>query len=87
MVMHAPDGKTHSCHGTFKEVAAQQRLSYSWSWEGAPPMDTLVVFELAREGERTRLKFRHIGFPNEEARANHEQGWTGSLERLARHVA
>ena len=87
VAMHAPDGKTHTCHGTFNEVAAQQRLSYSWSGEGAPPMDTLVVFELAREGERTRLKFRHTGFPSEEARANHEQGWTGSLERLARHVA
>jgi uncharacterized protein YndB with AHSA1/START domain len=47
-------------------------------------MDTLVTFDLSADGESTRLLLTHEGFPADEARDHHNQGWTGSLERLAR---
>ncbi|MQA89202.1 MAG: SRPBCC domain-containing protein [Gemmatimonas sp.] len=86
VAMHAPDGNTHTCFGTFREVEAPRRLSYTWSWEGQPPMDTLVTFELAEDGEMTKLRFSHTGFPSVESREHHKTGWTGNLDRLARLV-
>lgn len=87
VAMHAPDGSTHTCYGAFREVDAPRRLSYTWSWEGQPPMDTLVVFELGEDGNTTKLRFSHTGFSSAEARERHGTGWTGSLGRLARLVS
>ena len=87
IAMHDPEGTTHTCFGEFRDIDDPHRLAYTWSWEGAPPMDTLVVFELAEEGTNTSLRFSHSGFPSDEVRDQHEMGWTGSLERLSRAVA
>jgi uncharacterized protein YndB with AHSA1/START domain len=87
VAMHAPDGNTHTCFGVFRTVEEPRRLSYTWSWEGAPPMDTLVAFELEEDGTDTRLRLSHGGFPSHEVRDQHEMGWTGSLERLSRRVS
>jgi uncharacterized protein YndB with AHSA1/START domain len=87
VAMHAPDGNVYTCIGEFKEIKPTQRLSYTWSWEGQDPMDTLVTFELKPQGQQTALKFLHTGFPSEQERDNHNQGWSGSLERLAKTVA
>ena len=86
VAMHAPDGNTYTCYGTFRDVEEPRRLTYTWSWEGQPPMDTLVAFELAEDGGVTTLNFSHTGFPADEARDRHQEGWTGSLERLSRLV-
>ena len=86
VAMHHKDGPTHTCYGVFKTIEAPERIAYTWAWEGAPPMDTLVTFQLAPEGGRTRLSFAHVGFPNEDVKEQHRMGWTGSLERLAAAV-
>ena len=86
VAMHDPTGNTYTCVGQFREVDEPHRLSYTWSWEGQPPMDTLVAYDLTEAGETTQLRFSHTGFPAEEARAQHEQGWTGSMARLQRTV-
>lgn len=87
VAMHHKDGPTHTCFGEFKRLEPEQRIAYSWAWEGQPPMDTVVTFALIPEGEKTRIEFTHSGFPAEEAREQHRMGWTGSLERLAGVVA
>jgi uncharacterized protein YndB with AHSA1/START domain len=87
VAMHHKDGQTHTCFGVFEDLEPNRRIAYTWSWEGQPPMDTMVTFALAAEGDRTRLDFTHEGFPAEEAREQHRMGWMGSLERLAAVVA
>ncbi len=82
VAMHNKDGQTHTCFGVFKVVEREARISYTWSWEGAPPMDSLVTFEIGGEGAETTLTFTHVGFPSEETKERHEMGWTGSLGRL-----
>jgi len=82
-----PAGETHTCHGQFKELIPNKKVSYTWSWEEQPPIDTLVSFVIKANGEKTDLVITHDGFPTEDMRAHHEQGWTGSLERLVRFMA
>jgi len=84
---NTPDGETHIVVGTFTAIVPNSRVSYTWSWEGRPPMDTLVTFALEGKGRQTQLVFTHEGFPAEDVRGHHEQGWTGSMARLERVLA
>jgi len=84
--MHHKGGNVHSVAGEFREISDGKRLSYTWAWEGAPPMNTLVTFEIKPEGKGTRLHFLHTGLPDENSRNQHNQGWTGSMDRLAKAV-
>ena len=68
----------HLCKVT--EVIPQKKLAYSWRYDGQKG-DSLVVFELFPEGNKTRLKLTHSGlstFPNMPAYApkNFLEGWT-----------
>jgi uncharacterized protein YndB with AHSA1/START domain len=87
VAMHHKEGEIHTCHGTFQTLEPMRRIAYTWAWEGAPPMETLVTFEIEKAGEGTRLAFSHTGFPAEEAREQHRMGWTGSLLRLSDYLA
>jgi len=81
------DGAVHTVCCTFREILEGEKISYTWSWEGQPPMDSLVTFQLREARGKTDLDFTHEGLSNADLRDKHEMGWTGSLERLARAVA
>lgn len=73
------DGRkfTHIC--TIHQVIPNQRLSYTWTYEGIPA-ETLVVFDLFPEGQQTRLRLTHKGLEklpqnDDYARSNFEEGW------------
>ena len=83
---NTPAGDRHVVVGEFKELVPNSKVAYSWSWADQPPMDTLVTFELKPDGDKTALTFSHVGFPMEDIRDHHNEGWTGSLERLGRAV-
>ncbi|GJM44515.1 MAG: hypothetical protein DHS20C21_13570 [Gemmatimonadota bacterium] len=83
----SPKGDQHIAVGTFREIVPGEKVSYSWAWEGQPPMDTLVTFRVKADGDRTQLTMTHEGFPDQEMCGHHEQGWTGSMERLVRAIA
>lgn len=85
--MRNKDGNVHTCIGKVQEVDAPNRLVYTWRWEGGAMgemPDTLVTWELQPVGNGTELVLIHERFPNEEAKGQHEQGWNGCMERLAR---
>jgi uncharacterized protein YndB with AHSA1/START domain len=73
--------------GRFTEVIPVHRLAYSFGWDGSeemPPGSSLVEIDLIdREPGGTLLRMTHSGLPNATACANHEQGWTHYLGRLA----
>lgn len=81
-----PECDTHIVVGEFVELTPNKKVSYSWAWEGQPPIDTLVTFELIADGAKTKLAFSHDGFPTEEQRDQHTMGWTGSMDRLEKTV-
>src|SRR4051812_40046567 len=45
---------------TVKEVIPQNKLAYTWRYDGYAG-DSLLTFELFEEGEKTRLKLTHEG--------------------------
>ena len=92
--MRGPDGTVYPMTGTFREVAAPERLVFV-----ATPIDrdgnvllesvTTVTFEAI--GQRTNLTVHAaaVGLAPVAARmlAGMEAGWSQSLERLAARVA
>jgi uncharacterized protein YndB with AHSA1/START domain len=74
------DGRIH-CE--VKEVIEGKQLSYTWNANDIGA-DTVVTFQLDKEGEGTRLTLTHTGFegamPGAEGR--HAAGWTVAMKSL-----
>ena len=75
-----------TAEGRFTEVIPVHRLAYSFGWRGrddTPPGSGLIEIDLLEREGGTLLRLTHSGLPDAEACANHEQGWTHYLARLA----
>lgn len=85
IVGRLPSGERHRVGGVYREVSPESRLMFSWAWESTPERQSLVTVELKPAGASTRLTLTHAQFLDAAARDRHEEGWTGSLDRLVRH--
>jgi len=68
----------HLCRIT--EMIPQKKLAYTWRYKGHEG-NSLVLFQLSADGDKTRLKLTHEGldtFPKTPAfaRENFVEGWT-----------
>ena len=80
-----PDGEVFYLSGTYREVRPPERLVYTWRWEAEPELgDTLVTVEFHDRSGSTEILLTHELFPTEKARREHEQGWSGGLDNLAK---
>ena len=80
--MRGTDGRRWLTRGLYREVVPQRRLVHTWRWEGSE-IETLVTVEFEPESAgRTRLTLTHSRFARDEARDEHEQGWSGCLAKL-----
>lgn len=93
-LMRSPEGTDHRLRGVYREIAAPERLVFTFAWEdeaGRPGHETLVtvtfVEDGAGQGARTKLTLHQAVFESVEARDSHREGWTGTLDRLAEHLA
>ena len=74
----------------YREIDPPSRLVFTWRWEegeGPKEGETVVTVELAERGEDTLLELIHEGFPSQDARDGHEQGWSSALDRLEASLA
>lgn len=82
--MKTPMGET-TVAGHYTEITPPEKIAFTWRWlddSDWAPVDSLVVFEFKDLGDLTELRLRHTGFPSLESRDNHQQGWSGSLDKL-----
>ena len=80
--MRGADGRNWLTRGVYREVVQHRRLVHTWRWEGSE-VESLVTVEFEPEAPgRTRLTLTHSRFAEDEARDEHEQGWSGCLAKL-----
>jgi uncharacterized protein YndB with AHSA1/START domain len=81
------DNTEYESSGEFLEIIRPERVVMSWRWkDGVPdPGESRVEFTLKAVPEGTELTFIHSQLHDEETRRSHEQGWTGSLDKLEAH--
>ena len=75
--------------GIYREVSPPERLAYSWEWLSEPLCamgETSVVVEFVDLGDSTEIRLTHDGFPEAEAAENHNEGWSGTLDKLAAYL-
>jgi uncharacterized protein YndB with AHSA1/START domain len=82
------DGIEHESSGEYLEVRSPERLVMSWRWlcgEEDPNNESRVEIDLRAVPDGTELTLTHSALFSEETRRSHEQGWSGSLDKLVRH--
>jgi uncharacterized protein YndB with AHSA1/START domain len=80
-----PDGGRMAVRGEFREVEPNQKIVFTWSWDGDEQWENhdsvvTVTFQEATGGTDLRLAHEHL--PSESSRANHEEGWNSALDKL-----
>ena len=75
--------------GEYVDVDPPQRLVYTWNWEHGdanepPHAPTTVTVEFHDRGRRTEIVITHTPFATDVAFRDHQNGWIGCLERVAR---
>ncbi len=81
-------GKPWRIEGRYLEVEPPAKLVYTWTWDNDPALgdpvgsDTLVTVEFLERGGETELVVTHERLATERARAEHDAGWIGCLDRL-----
>jgi uncharacterized protein YndB with AHSA1/START domain len=85
-LMKTPDGEQHDVSGVYREVVANEKLVFTWAWKSTPERESLVTITLKKDGEGTLLTLMHEQFFDQDARDRHNQGWTGSLDKLAAYL-
>lgn len=90
IVMRAPDGSEYPMRGEFREVVVPERLSFTncaVDDEDRPIIDGFTTVLFAAEGEGTRVTVITRGKAVQPIAVQYlqgmEQGWTGSLDKLA----
>ena len=78
-------GERYREHGVFLEIDRPRRLVYTetFTYPDGRTFETTVTVEFADHGGKTELTLIEAGYPDEDTRRGHEQGWPGFLDRIA----
>lgn len=88
VTMVSGEGFEANLVGTYLEIVADQKLSFTWTWRSAeglsPSMRVDIEFLDVESG--TLLVVTHQPFISTEDRDNHQSGWRPCLSNLARFL-
>jgi uncharacterized protein YndB with AHSA1/START domain len=72
--------------GEFVEVVPNEKVVFTFGWDAEDnpirPGSTTVEYTLHPEGDKTLVRLRHMGLPDD-AIGDHTNGWDHYLERLS----
>lgn len=81
------DGSILRIGGEFEVVEAPKKLVYTWSVNGATAAAELVTVFFENHPAGTEITIAHQKIPTDELRDSHEQGWSGCLAGLIKHLS
>ena len=87
VIMEDDKGEIHNVSGVYREVVANERLKFTWSWITTPERESVVTVTFAPSAGGTLLTLLHEQLFDEAARDGHTHGWTGSLVKLEAYFA
>ena len=68
--------------GIYTEIVRPHRLIFTFNWEHET-QKMLVNLTFRPVGNGTEMTLVQTGFDNAERRDNHDEGWSGSFDKLA----
>lgn len=80
------EGQRHPHYGRFLTLEPGRRVEMTWltGASGTRGAETVVLVELAPEGEGTHVRITHRGFYDQESADAHRAGWETAFEALER---
>ena len=85
-VMLAPNGEHHDVSGVYREVIANEKLVFTWAWVSTPERESLVTVTFKPDGSGTLMTLLHEQFFDEQARDNHNKGWTSAVDKMEQYL-
>lgn len=82
VVMEETDGTQHIVSGEYREVVVNERLAFTWQWQGSDVVTFVEIGFRAIDADHTELSVVHTQFETEEQRDLHGQGWRACLAKL-----
>jgi uncharacterized protein YndB with AHSA1/START domain len=87
IVFGGPQGDEHEVQGTYKEVVANRRLAFTWTWpRTTPERESLVTITFKPAAGGTELEFVHAQHFDEKVRDGHLRGWTEAFVKLEHYL-
>ena len=84
--MKNADDETFTTTGVYKEIVPNEKLVFSWGWEGPERYESLVTVKLMDKDDGTEITLIHERLQNTESTEKHTQGWQGCLANLAARI-
>jgi uncharacterized protein YndB with AHSA1/START domain len=78
--------ETFTTTGTYKEFIPNEKLVFSWGWDGPERVETLVTVEFVDKDHGTEVILTHERFADQASADHHAKGWEGCLASLAGRI-
>lgn len=75
--------------GRYTVVDPPERLAFTWLWDDdleREQVEQLIEIGFSESDGRTTVRFTHRDLWDAEAAADHEEGWNGVFDNLAREL-
>ena len=90
-VIENSEGQTHKMSGQVTDIDPPRTVDFTWGWHDetdARGHESNVRFQVTSDGaDGSIFKLIHTNLPDDEARDNHNQGWTSTLTKLEAMLA
>jgi uncharacterized protein YndB with AHSA1/START domain len=84
--MRKSSGELHTTYGVYREIIPNEKLVFTWGWEGPDRHETLVTIELRDKDNGTELVMIHERFADQASADHHGQGWRSCFDNLAARI-
>lgn len=76
----------HNVGGVYREIVPNEKLVFTWAWRSTPERESLVTITIKPDGDGSIVTLLHEQFFDENARDNHNKGWTEIMGRLDQYL-
>jgi len=84
---HASPTGTFTAYGTYTEIVDGEKLVFTHHWDEGDRRETLVTVTFADKNGGTEVTLVHSGLASAEAVKGHGEGWTSTLNNLAKYLS
>lgn len=87
--MLGSQGQKNICSGVYREIAAPERLEFTWAWEtdGVRGHETIITVQFHERDGGTDFVLTQRIFETAESRDSHGIGWSSSVGCLEGYLA
>lgn len=82
----AEDGSEHGSSGIFEVFDRPHRLAMSWAWDDDEGAHSHVDVTFRSLDQGTQVTLVHSRLRDDDEREQHQHGWAGAFDKLARSV-